>query len=268
VSADKPGAFDLSGRVALVTGAASGIGRASAAVLGAAGATVVCVDLDDDGAQANAAHIERDGGRATARRVDVTDPGALDAAVSDTVEAHGRLDVMANVAGIITQAPVLELEDDALERVLAVNLMGVFRGCRAAGRVMVAQGSGAIVNMASAAVDTPSPGLAAYGMAKAAVVQLTRVLAAELGPSGVRVNAVAPGFVETAMTARRYTAADGSVDEGHRRGVLDAVARTTPLRTVGEPDDIAYAVLYLASDAARFVTGQILRPNGGVAMPW
>ena len=175
---------------------------------------------------------------------------------------------MANVAGIMAQAPVVDLDDDTLERVLAVNLLGVFRGCRAAARVMVDQGSGSIVNMASAAVDVPSSGLAAYGMAKAAVVQLTRVLAAEVGPRGVRVNAVAPGFVETAMTSRRFTAPDGTVDEGHRKGVLDAVARTTPLRTVGRPEDIAHAVLYLAVDAARFVTGQILRPNGGVAMPW
>jgi 3-oxoacyl-[acyl-carrier protein] reductase len=122
--------------------------------------------------------------------------------------------------------------------------------------------------MASAAIDTPSPGLAGYGMAKAAVVQLTRVLATEMGPLGVRANAVAPGFVETAMTSRRYTTSDGAVDEAHRRAVLDAVARSTPLRTVGRPEDIAHAVLYLASDASRFVTGQIVRPNGGVAMPW
>jgi 3-oxoacyl-[acyl-carrier protein] reductase len=155
-----------------------------------------------------------------------------------------------------------------LERVLAVNLKGVFHGCRAAARVMAVQGSGAIVNMASAAVDTPSPGLAGYGMAKAAVVQLTRVLATEMGPHGVRVNAVAPGFVETAMTGRHFTAADGTVDEPRRQAVLDAVSRTTPLRTTGRPEDVALAVLYLSSEASRFVTGQILRPNGGVAMPW
>jgi 3-oxoacyl-[acyl-carrier protein] reductase len=261
-------AFRLDGRVALVTGAASGIGRAAAAALAAAGATVCCADLDEDGARATTDQLAADGGNAEARRVDVSEPGAIDAVVADVVARHGRLDVMANIAGIIEVSPVIELADDALERVLAVNMLGVFRGCRAAGRVMAEQGSGSIVNMASAAVDAPSPGLAGYGMAKAAVVQLTRVLAAELGPRGVRVNAVAPGFVETAMTARRYTAADGTVDETHRRATLDAVARTTPLRTVGHPDDIAYAVLYLASDAARYVTGQILRPNGGVAMPW
>jgi 3-oxoacyl-[acyl-carrier protein] reductase len=261
-------AFNLDGRVAVVTGAASGIGRASAALLGAAGAAVVCADLDGDGAAQTALELDYAGAHALARQVDVTAPGAVDALVHDAVTELGRLDIMANIAGIILQSPVVDFDDDAFERIMAVNLRGVFRGCRAAARVMSAQGSGSIVNMASAAIDTPSPGLAGYGMAKAAVVQLTRVLATEMGPHGVRVNAVAPGFVETAMTSRRFTAADGSIDETHRQAVLDAVSRSTPLRTVGRPQDIAHAVLYLASDASRFVTGQIVRPNGGVAMPW
>jgi 3-oxoacyl-[acyl-carrier protein] reductase len=268
VNPDALSAFALDGRVAVVTGAASGIGRASAMFLGAAGAAVLCADVDGDGAQSTARQIEESGTRALARQVDVTVPGAVDAVVDEALSVLGRLDVMANVAGIIVQSPVVDFDDDALERVLAVNLMGVFRGCRAAARAMSAQGSGSIVNMASAAIDAPTPGLAGYGMAKAAVVQLTRVLASEMGPLGVRVNAVAPGFVETAMTSRHFTAADGTVDEPHRSAVLGAVARTTPLRTVGQPEDVAHAVLYLASDASRFVTGQILRPNGGVAMPW
>jgi 3-oxoacyl-[acyl-carrier protein] reductase len=268
VNPDALSAFALDGRVAVVTGAASGIGRASAMLLGAAGAAVLCADVDGDGAQSTARQIEESGTRALARQVDVTVPGAVDAVVDEALSVLGRLDVMANVAGIIVQSPVVDFDDDALERVLAVNLMGVFRGCRAAARAMSAQGSGSIVNMASAAIDAPTPGLAGYGMAKAAVVQLTRVLASEMGPLGVRVNAVAPGFVETAMTSRHFTAADGTVDEPHRSAVLGAVARTTPLRTVGQPEDVAHAVLYLASDASRFVTGQILRPNGGVAMPW
>ncbi len=260
--------FDLSGRVAVVTGAASGIGRGAALLLGTAGASVLSADLDGPGAEATAASVRDTGAVAVARPVDVTVPAEVDALVGATVSELGRLDVMANIAGIIVQAAVVDFDDDTLDRILAVNLKGVFHGCRAAARVMSAQGSGSIVNMASAAIDTPSPGLAGYGMAKAAVVQLTRVLATEMGPHGVRVNAVAPGFVETAMTGRRFTAADGTVDETHRQAVLDAVARSTPLRTVGQPEDIAYAVLYLASDASRFVTGQILRPNGGVAMPW
>jgi 3-oxoacyl-[acyl-carrier protein] reductase len=229
---------------------------------------VLCADLDGAGARATAALLEEAGSRALSRQVDVTVSAEVDALVDQAVSELGGLDVMANIAGIIVQSPVVDFDDAALDRILAVNLKGVFHGCRAAARVMSAQSSGSIVNMASAAIDTPSPGLAGYGMAKAAVVQLTRVLATEMGPHGVRVNAVAPGFVETAMTSRRFVDSAGTVDETHRQAVLDAVSRSTPLRTVGRPEDIAYAVLYLCSDASRFVTGQIVRPNGGVAMPW
>ena len=212
---------------------------------------MLCADLDGPGAEATAATVRATGAAALARQVDVTVPAEVDAVVEASLSELGRLDIMANIAGIIVQAAVVDLDDDTLDRILAVNLKGVFHGCRAAARVMSAQGSGSIVNMASAAVDTPSPGLAGYGMTKAAVVQLTRVLATEMGPHGLRVNAIAPGFVETAMTGRRFTAADGTVDETHRQAMLDAVSRSTPLRTVGQPEDIAYAVLYLASDAVR-----------------
>jgi 3-oxoacyl-[acyl-carrier protein] reductase len=258
-------AFDQTGKVALVTGAASGIGRATAVMLAAVGATVVCADIDAGGANATASAI---GGAATGRRLDVTDASDVDAAVAEAVDTHGKLDVMANVAGIIVMGKVVDLTDEDLDRVFAVNLRGVYHGCRAAARVMTAQGSGSIVNMASGAIDTPSPTLAGYAMTKAAVAQLTKILALEVAKSGVRVNAIAPGFVVTAMTGRHYTRADGTIDEAARDATLARMSKTTPLGDVGRPDDVAYAVLYLCSDAARFVTGQILRPNGGVAMPW
>ena len=255
-------AFDLTGRVAVVTGAASGIGRASAERLAEAGATVVCADRDEDGATVTAEHVRAAGGTADVVAVDVTDAADVDALVTGAADRHGRVDVMANVAGIMHRSTVLETSVDDLERVLAVNLKGVFFGCQAAARLMVEQGSGSIVNMASAAVDQPAPGLVCYGMAKAALVQLTKVLATEVGPQGVRVNAVAPGFIDTAMTLGQLP------DEESKAALADRMSRGTPLRAVGEPDDIAYAVLYLASDASKFMTGQILRPNGGVAMPW
>jgi 3-oxoacyl-[acyl-carrier protein] reductase len=261
-------AIDLDGRVAVVTGAGSGIGRASAEALAGAGAAVVCADLDGDAATATAAAIAGGGGRARGVAVDVTRAEQVAALVAGAVAEHGRLDVMANIAGIMFERPVLDLDEADLDRVLAVNLKGVFHGCRAAARVMVDQGGGSIVNMSSGAIDTPAPELAAYGVAKAGVAQLTRVLATEVGPAGVRVNAVAPGFVLTAMTARHFTAPDGTVDEERKAAVTAGFGRMAPLRRIGEPEDVAGTVLFLASDASRYMTGQILRPNGGVAMPW
>ena len=131
---------------------------------------------------------------------------------------------------------------------------------------MVAQGGGSIINMASAAVLAPSPNVGAYAMTKAAVWQLTKTMAVEVGKKGVRVNAVAPGFVPTNMTARYYVRPDGTVDEEMKAMVLEPMAKYAPLRRVGETPDIAYCVLYLASDASSFMTGQLLSPNGGVAM--
>jgi 3-oxoacyl-[acyl-carrier protein] reductase len=255
-------AFRLDGRVAVVTGAGSGIGRATANVLAGAGATVVCADIDAAAARASA-----DGVGGEAATVDVANKAEVDALVSSTVDGHGRLDVLCNVAGIIHESAVTETTEADLDRVLAVNLKGVLFGCQAAAPVMVAQGSGSIVNMASGAIDTPAPNLVTYAMSKAAVAQLTRTLALEVARHGVRVNAVAPGFIVTNMTARHYRDAEGSIDREREDALHTIMRKRTPLGILGEPDDIAYAVLYLASDASRYVTGQVLRPNGGVAMP-
>jgi 3-oxoacyl-[acyl-carrier protein] reductase len=243
--------FDLSGKVAIVTGAGSGIGKASAERLAERGATVVGVDVKN-----------------TDVAVDVSDRAAVHALVDDVVREHGHLDVMCNIAGIMHDSNVLDTEEADLDRVLAVNFKGVFWGCQAAGRVMAEQGSGSIINAASTAIDMGAPGIIAYSSAKAAVTILTKTLAGEVGPRGVRVNAVAPGYIVTPMTQARYTKSDGSVDEGMRDGLLKMMSSMAPLKRTGVPDDIAWAVVYLASDAASFVTGQILRPNGGASMPW
>jgi 3-oxoacyl-[acyl-carrier protein] reductase len=174
---------------------------------------------------------------------------------------------MCNIAGIITNSTILELADDDLGRVLGVNFFGTFYGAQAAARAMVAQGRGSIINMLSGAVDTPAPTIGAYAISKSAGRQLTMTLAVELASAGVRVNAVAPGLVVTGITARHYTAADGTVDEEAKQAYLGGIREHTPLGILGESDDIAYSVLYLASDASRFMTGQVLRPNGGAAMP-
>ena len=263
-----PEAFDLTGRIAVVTGAGSGIGRGSAVRLAEVGATVVCADLNDANAEATAASIRDAGGQATAVRVDVTSQDEVEALVSGTVSDHGQIDVMANIAGIIITNRLLDVTEEEFDTVLAVNMKGVLFGCQAATRHMVEQGSGSIINMASAAIDAPAPNLVSYGMAKAAITQLTKILATDIGPKGVRVNAVAPGYIMTEMTTRHFTDAEGNVDPALKEEVATRMSKGVALRRAGEPDDIAWAVVYLASDASSFMTGQIVRPNGGAAMPW
>ena len=259
-------AFDLTGRVALVTGAGSGIGRTSAEVLAGAGATVVCADIDAERAAETARAIVGEHGKAESAQIDVSQRGAADTLVGQVVERHGGLHVMCNIAGIMIDSSIIDLDPDEFDRILGVNLKGVLYGCQAAGKMMVDQGGGSIINMASTAVLAPSPGIGPYAICKAGVAQLTQSMAVEVGKHGVRVNSVAPGFVPTNMTARYYTSEDGTVDEAMKEAVLSPMARHVPLRRVGLTEDIAYCVLYLASDASSYITGQMISPNGGASM--
>ena len=259
--------FRADGKVAVVTGAGSGIARASALALAGAGATVVCADIHEDTARATADEIVAGGGAAEGAALDVSKRVEVDALARRVAEERGGIHVWCNIAGIMLGGPFLDESEEDLDAIMAVNLKGVFFGCQAAGRVMVEQPEGgSIINCSSAAADTPSPNIVSYAICKAAVNQMTKSLAVEVGKRHVRVNAVAPGFVITGMTTGHFNLPDGSPDETMENALVSAMRKGAPLRSVGEPEDIAAAVLYLASDASRFMTGQVIRPNGGVAM--
>ncbi len=261
-------AFSLEGRVAVVTGAASGIGRATAVVLAGAGARVVLGDVDDAGLAAVAEQITGAGGTASARATDVTRRADVDALVDQGVAEHGRLDIMANVAGIASRNLVVDITDEQLDAVMAVNLKGVLYGCQAAMRVMVPQGTGgSIVNIASGIIDQTAPTYGPYAMTKAAVTILTKTLASEAGQHGIRVNAVAPGTILTDFSLPNFTDEDGRVDEQRKAAFTRTASQYAKLGRIGTGADVAWSILYLVSDAASFVTGQTMRPNGGTAMP-
>ena len=260
-------AFSLAGRVAVVTGAGSGIGRETARVFAQAGANVIVADIDAAALDETAEMVRALGAQAVAQSTDVSLRAQVDALADAAVARLGRIDAWANCAGILTNSPVLEETEDRLDRLLAINLKGVYWGCAAAGRAMQARGSGSIVNISSGGADSAAPGNGSYALTKAGVNMLTRTCAKEFGAFGVRVNAVAPGWIETGMTAYRFKNAVGEFDNATRDAALDMLSKASPLGLTGAPRDVALAVLYLASDASRFMTGQVLRPNGGVAMP-
>ena len=257
--------FTVPGRVAVVTGAASGIGREIAIVLAQAGALVVIADIDGAGLEATAATLRSAGSEVAERRTDIARREEIEALADVAVESFGRLDIWVNCAGTIVSRPIVEAREEEVERLLSVNLKGAYWGCSAAARRM-GQG-GAIVNISSAGGELPVPGLSLYSMTKAALNMLTRTAATELGPKGIRVNAVAPGWVDTPMGLHSFRDDQGRVSNEKREEAMRSRAAGSPLGLTGEPRDIALAALYLVSDAARFVTGQILRPNGGIMMP-
>lgn len=264
---EDPGSyFRMDGKVAVVTGGASGIGESTAEVLAGAGASVVIGDIDLEGATKTADRITAAGGRALATRTDTSRRSDVEALVDLAVREHGHLDVMANVAGVGHNKPVMELDDDEVDRIFAINLKGVLYGCQAAVRAMTDRGEGSIVNVASTAVDTPYPGQGLYGMTKSSVVFLTQVLAAEVGPLGIRVNAVAPGSTPTNFASFRYDA--GKIDPKLEAEVHERLRQMTPLGTLGEAVDQALVILYLCSPAARWATGNVWRVNGGQSRPW
>jgi NAD(P)-dependent dehydrogenase (short-subunit alcohol dehydrogenase family) len=251
-------AFDLSSRVAIVTGGANGIGREIVRVLAIAGATVAVADVDEAAAAAAVAEEAKTGHHALAIGVDVTRPDQV-ARMVETVHAElGRIDILVNDAGICLNIPAEDLDDDSWRRVLGVNLDGTFWCSREVGRIMLAAGRGSIVNIASMSgfvVNWPQP-QAAYNASKAAVIQLTRSLASEWASRGVRVNSVSPGYIGTDMTKRGMATA----------GWGETWLERSPMGRIGTPRDVAHAVLYLVSDAAAFATGTNLVVDGGYSV--
>jgi 3-oxoacyl-[acyl-carrier protein] reductase len=259
--------FRLTGRAAVVTGAASGIGKAAAELLASAGAGVVLGDLDEKGAEEAAAAIRKAGGHALAQRVDVARRGEVDALVQRAQDEFGRLDAMCNVAGIPSDGPLDSLSEADFDRVVAINLKGTLFGCQAAVRAMAPRRGGSIVNVASAAIDRAVPNYGLYAITKAGVAQLTQTLATEVGKHGIRVNALAPGATLTKFTERHLRLPDGSVDPTRYDAFVGSMRGMSPLGLVGESMDQAWLILYLVSDASRFCTGQLWRANGGQTIP-
>lgn len=261
-------AFDLSDRVAVVTGAASGIGRAAAEVLASAGAQVLLADVDESGAEEAAAAIRAAGGKAAAQAADVSRREQVDALVERATREMGGLHVMCNVAGVPADGPLGELGDEEFDRVVGINVKGTLFGCQAALAAMAESGTGgSIINVASGAIDRAVAGYGLYALTKAAVTQLSQTLAVEAGPLGVRVNVLAPGVTLTRFTERHLKDPDGGIDAERYEGFVSAMRDISPIGRVGEAVDQAWLILYLASDASRFCTGQIWRANGGATIP-
>lgn len=248
----------LEGKIALITGGAAGIGKATAVKFVAEGATVIICDMNEEGGQALATEL---GCRFD--KVNVADSAAVKAWVDDVQASFGRVDIIVNNAGILRDGQLVKykngevvgmMSEEHFDAVINVNLKGVFNGAQAAAPHMIAQGSGVILNASSVVGLDGNFGQTNYVAAKSAVIGMTKVWARELGRYGIRVNAVAPGFIATEMTA------------GMPEKILEAMVKGTPLRRMGQPEDIANAYAFLASDEASFISGHTLRVDGGVVV--
>jgi 3-oxoacyl-[acyl-carrier protein] reductase len=250
----------LPNKVALITGAASGIGRASAVLFAKEGAKIVVADIDETGGRQTVDLIAQGGGSAVFVKADVTKAGDVERMIKASVDQFGKLDILFNNAGVGTAFTPIEQVDEALwDRVMAINVKSMFLGCKYAAPVMKAQGGGVIINTASISGVRPRPGLTVYATSKGAVIVFTKAIAIEFAPYKIRVNCINPVVTDTAFITKTIEA---SQIEAAKKGMLS----TIPLGRLGEPEDMAFAALYLASDEAGLVTGVSLDVDGGRAI--
>lgn len=248
--------MEFNDRVALVTGAASGIGRAVALGLAAQGARVAMADIDVAGAERTVA--DAGGDPHLAVPMDVMSTRSVASGVSATTETLGPIDVLVNVAGWDRISPFLQTGEELWDKVIGINFRGVLATCHAVLPGMIERGRGVVVNTASEAGRSGSSGEAVYSGAKGAVIAFTKSVAREVARHGIRVNAVAPGLTQTPLL-------ESMIGDGHGK-LIDAIVRSTPLRRLATPEEVAHAVLFLASDRASFVTGQTIGVGGGLVM--
>ena len=245
---------DLTGQPAIVTGAGRGLGRAIARTLAAAGAKVACIDLDAESLKETVEGIRAAGGIAEPVPCNVTDSGRVNEVVDEVVKMWGGLRILVNNAGITRDNMLLRMKDEQWDAVININLRGTFLFTRAAAKPMIKAHGGRIINIASVSGLMGNPGQTNYSASKAGVIGLTRTVARELASRNVTVNAVAPGFIATDMTT--------ALGEE----TLAAVKKEIPLGRLGDPQDVADAVLFLASEAAGFITGHVLTVDGGITV--
>jgi len=247
--------FDLTDKVAVVTGAAQGIGKAIAETLARQGADVVIADLQDEKAAAVAKEIAAETGRrAIAAKVDVSDGDSAKAMIKEALDAFGHIDILVNNAGITRDNLIMRMKESDWDLVLNINLKGAFNCSQAIVRPMMKQRSGRIINITSVSGVTGQAGQTNYSSSKAGLIGFTKALAKEVGTRNITVNAVAPGFIETVLTADLPTE------------VREMAIKITPAGKFGQPQDIANAVAFLASDEAAYITGEVLTVDGGLVM--
>ena len=243
--------FDLSDKVAIITGASQGIGRTMAIVFGESGANVICVARSEDKIKELSSEIENKGGRAIPIACDIGDGDAFSNTIKSVVDQFGKLDILINNAGITRDALLMRMNESQWDEVIQTNLKGAFCGMKAAIRPMMKNKFGRIINITSIVGLTGNPGQANYAASKAGLIGMTQSIAKEVGSRGITVNCIAPGWIDTEMTEE--------LPENSKRDLLDRI----PIGKIGKPENIAHAAVFLASDEASYITGQTITVDGG-----